>query len=60
MNLQMFLMMNRPYFVFVGLMKILFSYEDFIGLYKMKKANATNMVAVIKDIILRLGLDGEK
>ena len=46
--------------MFVGLMKILFSYEDFIGLYKMKKANATNMVAVIKDIILRLGLDGEK
>ena len=38
----------------------LISHEVFIGLYEMEKIDATIMVAVIKDIILRLGLDGEK
>ena len=38
----------------------LISHEGFIGLYEMEKSDATNMIAVIKDIILRLGLDGEK
>ena len=38
----------------------LISDENFIGLYEMKNNNTTSMVAVIKDIILRLGLDGEK
>ena len=36
------------------------SHGDFIGLHEMEKTDATSMVAVIKDIILRLGIDGEK
>ena len=38
----------------------LISHGDFIGLHEMEKTDATSMVAVIKDIILRLGIDGEK
>ena len=33
----------------------LLSLEDFIGLYEMEKTDATTMVSVIKDIILKLG-----
>ena len=39
--------------------KDLIFHEDFIGLYEMEKTDVTSMVAVIKNVILRLGLDGE-
>ena len=32
-------------------------HDDFINFYEMEKTDATSMVAMIKDIILRLGLD---
>ena len=35
-------------------------HDDFINFYEMKKTDATSMVAVNKDIILRLGLDVDK
>ena len=35
-------------------------HDDFINFYEMEKTDATSMVAVIKDIILRRGLDVEK
>ena len=38
----------------------LLSLEDFIGLYEMEKTDATTMVSVIKDIILKLGWDKAK
>ena len=38
----------------------LISHEDFIVLYEMEKTDDTSMVVVIKDIILQLGLEGEK
>ena len=36
------------------------SHEDLIGLHEMEKTDATSMVAVIKDITLRFGIDAEK
>ena len=33
---------------------------DFIDLYEMKQTDATSMVTLVKNIILRLGLEGEK
>ena len=38
----------------------LISHEDFIGLYEMEKTDSTSTSAVIKDNVLRLGLDEEK
>ena len=35
-------------------------HDYFINFYEMKKTDATSMVAVNKDIILRLGLDVDK
>ena len=32
-------------------------HDGFISFYEMEKTDATSMVAMIKDIILRLGLD---
>ena len=34
--------------------------EGFIGLYEIEKTDTTSMVTVIRHIILRFGLDGEK
>ena len=40
--------------------KYLNPHEDFIGLHQMDKIDATTLTKVIKDIILRLGLDPSK
>ena len=38
----------------------LHSHDDFIGLYEMEKMDVTTMVSVLKDVLLRLGLDKAK
>ena len=35
-------------------------YEDFLGLYEMKKTDADSIVHIIKDSLLRFGFDKEK
>ena len=43
-----------------GVDKDLIFHENFIGVYKMEKSDVASMIAVIKNILLRLGLDGAK
>ena len=57
MNLLMYQTEKKSLFCVRWVDEDLHFHEVFISLYEMEKMDATAMVNVIKDILLRLGLD---